>query len=149
MLGAGSIIMKWGAERPLLLLLGQSLSVRKPVTRVHLLLTSILTLWLRRHLLIRKSRKKGAREEEEETDKNRLAVTNGVDLRQADSKPPKPTYSRVKKVQKNSQCSTLHREQTLKGKKKNGIPYFLLTFFQDKNRKKQGISRILINCSVF
>lgn len=46
MFGAGSIIIKWEAERPLLLLLGQSLNVWKPITKIHLLFTNMVTLWL-------------------------------------------------------------------------------------------------------
>lgn len=59
---------------------------------------SILILWLRRHLLIRKNTKKGATEDEEKTDNNRLDVINATSLYQDYSKVPKVIYSRVKKA---------------------------------------------------
>lgn len=49
---------------------------------------------------------------------------------------PTSTQSRVRKVWENSECPTLHHEQTLKDKKVGS--YFLLTFFQDKEGEKGG-----------
>ena len=86
--------------------------------------------WLGRHLLIRAGRKK--------TD-NRLTVKNGI----SHTKVTHSTYicqSRLRKVWENTERPTLHHEQTLKDKKV--ASYFLLTFFQDKEGKKEDNDRI-------
>lgn len=66
---------------------------------------------------------------------NRLTVKNGI----AHIKVAHSTYIYSEQGEKglgNSECATLHHEQTLKDKKV--VSYFLLTFFRDKEGEKGG-----------